>query len=236
MLIIHILLNKYALEKEIIFKDYGLVDIETPAGNWIRKYLNGRNQYNMNTFAWDPKYSRLFIFNLTKENKVLGFQVRNFKNSAIKYVTHTLEMIYKKHEIEIPISDEFSEVNRLSFLFGMNTTDFGQSIIVTEGPLDSFLIPNGMSVCGTNNDFPFELDNILWLYDSDDSGNKKAIERLSNGEYVFLWKKYIKDLGLNVFTTKIDYTDIVKFAKVQKKNLLPLRDYFSNNKYDIYYV
>jgi hypothetical protein len=224
-------LEKYAIPKATIFKSYELVDIKSQKSNWIRKYLSDRHQLNFDAFAWDPKYSRLFIFNLTKEDKVLGLQVRNFKSEP-KYVTHTIEMLYKHIEQSYEKTPEFLEVNRLSFLFGMCTTDFTRPIIVTEGPLDSFLIPNGMSVCGIDNDFPFEIGNIRWMYDCDTPGMKKAMEKLLRGEYVFLWKKYLRDCGFEIYANKIDYNDVVKFAKINNKNLLSLNDYFSNSKYD----
>lgn len=228
-------LKKYAIEKNIIFDKYNLVNINSQSANWIRKYLFDRNQFELNNFGWDQKYKRLFIFNLIKENKVLGFQVRNFK-SNVKYITHTLEMIYKYLDIKHEKNEEFLEVNKLSFLFGLNTTDFNAPIIITEGPLDSFLIPNGMSVCGINNEFPFEIANLMWMYDCDPPGTKKAVEKIMNSEYVFLWKKYIKDIGFDTFAKKIDYSDIVKFARINNKNLLPLNDYFSNNKYDAFWI
>jgi hypothetical protein len=228
-------LEKYALDKSLIFDKYNLLEIKSYACNWIRKYLSERHQYNFDTFAWDPKYNRLFIFNLTKQNKVLGFQVRNFKSEP-KYVTHTIEMIYRHLEMPFENTVESAEVNRLSFLFGMNTTDFSRPIIVTEGPLDSFLIPNGMSVCGIDNDFPLEIGNIRWMYDYDEPGLRKTVEKMMRAEYVFLWRKFIKDTGIEVFSKKVDYTDIVKFAKKQRRNLLPLDDYFSNSKYDANYI
>lgn len=181
--------EKYSIEKSAIFEKYDLVSLKSPAGSWAKRYLAERHQYDDNVFGWDPKLRRLFIFNLTKENRVIGFQVRNFKSEP-KYVTHTLEMIYKHLEKPYEKDSEFMEVNRLSFLFGMNTTDFNRPIIITEGPLDSFLIPNAMSVCGTDNEFPFEISNLRWMYDCDPPGMKKAMEKMIHGEYVFLWKKY----------------------------------------------
>lgn len=229
------ILEQYAIPKEIIYKHYGLTDIEDPKNSWIRNYLKQRYQTNNNVFAWDQKKSRLFIFNLTKENKVLGFQVRNFKSEP-KYVTHTLEMIYRKLELALPTDEQFKELTRLSFLFGLSTTDFSQMITITEGPLDAFLIRNGMSVCGTGNDFPFEISNIRWMYDFDKDGTAKALEKISQGESVFLWKKYIAAVGLNIYKEKLDYTDAITIAKKSNKNLLSLDGFFSTCKYDSYYI
>jgi predicted RNA-binding Zn-ribbon protein involved in translation (DUF1610 family) len=228
------LLEKYALPKEYIIKHYNLKTI-SEGGRWIQNYLKQRHQTNYDVFAWDQKLMRLFIFNLTREGKVIGFQVRNFKSEP-KYVTHTLEMIYKKLEIAMPTSDDFKEVTRLSFLFGLASTDFSQMITITEGPLDSFLIRNGMSTCGLDNDFPFEISNIRWMFDYDKDGTAKALEKIKHGESVFLWKKYIADMGLNIYKKKVDYTDVITIAKKSRLNLLPINNYFSSSKYDAYYI
>jgi len=229
------ILEKYALPRELIFKHYGLSEIDEPSNKWIKKYLKQRFQTNHHVFGWDKKLFRLFIFNYTKKGNVIGFQVRNFKSEP-KYITHTLDMIYKKIEIALPTDDHFHELTKLSFLFGIASTDFSQMITITEGPLDSFLIRNGMSVCGIDNDFPFEISNIRWMYDHDEPGTKKALERIHRGESVFLWKKFISDMGLDIYKKKVDYTDVIMIAAKSGLHLLPINEYFSSSKYDSYYI
>lgn len=229
------ILEKYAVPRDAIFKKYQLTEIDESSNKWIRKYLKERHQTNHTVFGWNTKLMRLFIFNYTQQGKVLGFQVRNFKSSP-KYVTHTLKMIYMNFNIAIPTADDFNEVTRISFLFGIATTDFSQMITITEGPLDAFLIHNGMSTCGINNDFPFEISNVRWMYDYDKDGISAALKKISNKELVFLWTKYIGDVGLNIYKKKIDYTDIVTIAKKTRRTLLPIDSYFSNSKYDSYYI
>ncbi|MCK9574556.1 MAG: hypothetical protein WC979_01480 [Candidatus Pacearchaeota archaeon] len=229
------ILEKYAIPKAAIFKHWNLTEIDAPENGWIRKYLKDRHQTNNNVFGWDKKLTRLFIFNLTLEGKVLGFQVRNFKTEP-KYVTHTLEMIYKKMEIAIPTDKLFEESSKLSFIFGISTTDFSEMITITEGPLDSFLIRNAMSACGLENEFPFDISNKRYMYDYDSAGTSKALEKIKEGESVFLWKKYIADIGINIYKNKLDYTDVVTIAKSTKINLLPINGFFSDSKYDAFYI
>jgi len=228
-------LKKYAIDKNLILKKYKLIPIEHREANWAKRYLISRHQFNFDLFAWDPNLKRLFILNLIDENKVLGIQVRNFKNEP-KYVTHTLEMIYKHIGLEYEHIENFKDINKLSFLFGLNTTNFSLPIIVTEGPLDSFLLNNAMSICGIDNEFPFEVANLRWMYDRDDDGIKKSMKKIINGEYVFLWKKYIKDVGIDINFNKIDFNDIVIQTKKQNKNLISVGGYFSNSKYDANHI
>lgn len=228
-------LKKNAINKDLIFNKYKLISIEHPEANWAKKYLISRQQFNYESFAWDPNIKRLFILNLIDENKVLGMQVRNFKSEP-KYITYTLEMIHKHIGLEYEHIENFKDINKLSFLFGLNSTNFSLPIIITEGPLDSFLLNNAMSVCGIDNEFPFEISNIRWMYDRDKDGIKKSMKKIINGEYVFLWKKYIKDVGIDVNFNKVDFNDIVIEAKKQNKNLISVAGYFSNSKYDANHI
>lgn len=227
------ILEKYALPKEQIISHYNLTPINNPSNSWIRKYLNERHQLSHEIFAWDNEKTRLFIFNQTKNGNVLGFQVRNFKSEP-KYVTHTLEMIYKKMELPIPNDPLFVESSKLSFTFGLFDVDFSQMITITEGPLDSFLIRNCMSTCGIDNDFPFDIKNKRYMYDYDEPGIKAALEKISQGESVFLWKKYINKVGINIYKKKLDYTDLVTISKKTRVNLLPIDGFFSESKWDSY--
>ena len=226
-------LDKYAFEKSVIFAKYELVDPNSSSGNWCRKYLLGRCQYNMNLFGWDTNKFRLFIFNLTKTGKILGFQVRNFKTEP-KYVTHSNEMIRKHLGLEIEQTTEFEEVNRLSYLFGISTTDFTRSILVTEGPLDSFLLPNCVSTCGTNNDVPFDLANLYYIYDKDKPGMEKAIEKLKSGQNVLLWGKFLKACGIEATDRKLDMTDVFKWCRDNELKVPNLFQFMGNSNYDIY--
>lgn len=228
------LLDKYAIDKSIIFETYKLKSVKNV--NWARNYLTNRHQFNFDLFGWDDTRMRLFIFNLTKSGKILGFQVRNFKTEP-KYVTHTLKMIYETLKIDIKDIEEFDEVNKLSFLFGLNTINLSKPVIKTEGPLDSFLLQNALSYCGADNDLPLDIPEIRYLFDFDKTGTTHAIEKLKSGEYVFLWKQYLKDIGYEIIPNKkIDMTDIITWAYKNSVELPNVLKYFGNTTYDIYNI
>jgi len=227
------LLEKYGVDREEIIKKFNLSEITARENWWIKKYLTERFQTNFKVFANDKKLNRFFIFNLTPNGKVIGYQVRNFKRDP-KYVTHTLEMIYEHLGKQYDKSNKaLKEVNRLSFLFGLSTVNFNKQITVFEGPLDSFLFENGMSVCGIDNDFPLDIP-IRWMYDYDNAGIKKSIEKLNNGGSVFLWRKYLKDLKFKLNVNKLDFTDLMKYIKQKEINKIPFDSYFTSDKYDAY--
>ena len=226
------ILNKYAIPRDKMMYFFHLCEISSNAK--IKEYLDGRFQHNYNKFGYDAKNDRLFIFNLTDQNKVIGFQVRNF-NREPKYVTYDLSMIYKKLKLKVENEEEFEEADKLSFCFGLDTVDFSKDIIVTEGPLDSFLLKNGMCMCGLKNNFPFDLANVKYMYDYDEPGTKKSLELAKTGQSVFMWKKYCKDANINK-EGKLDWTDVIKYSKEHNQEVLNPSDYFTSSKYDLFYI
>ena len=105
--------------------------------------------------------------------------------------------------------------------------------MVTEGPLDSFLLPNAISTCGASNkielDFPF-----YYLFDSDQTGKKHSIDNIKKGNNVFLWSKFIRDYGIPN-RKKWDINDVYLWFISKgldfKKIIWP--NYFSNDYLDI---
>jgi hypothetical protein len=225
------LLDRYATTKEILFKKLNLIEITHKDAWWIKKYLIKREQLNFKKFAWDKGRNRLIIFNILPSGKVLGFQARNFKSQP-KYVTYTISMIYNKIlEIESEDTEDFRDVERLSFLFGLGELNTENAITVFEGPLDSFLLDNGMSVCGIENAFPLDIPH-RYLFDKDEAGTRKSLELLNKGETVFLWAKFMRDNKIKL-KGKLDLNDIVIYFKERNESVPNLNDYFSNSKYDL---
>lgn len=201
----------------------------------IYVYLQKRLQPDMSRFSWDPKKEQLYIFNLIPDTtRVLGYQIRNFKHSP-KYMTYQLTKIYEMLGREV--SEDLDEANEISTYFGALSLDLTRPITVFEGPLDSFLMRNAVATCSSNIDFPFETNNIRYMYDYDKAGVTAALARANEGKSVFLWKKLLTDIGINNLNgKKMDLTDLLVLCKRKGIKLPKLGDYFSKNKYDIYEI
>lgn len=228
-------LDEFAVDRKDLMDALGLVEMSAQVAFGIKKYLVKRFQLEFSKFAYDPKNHRLIIFNRLPNKRILGFQVRNFRKEP-KYITYTLEMVYDLMKIEYNAKDEdFKEADRLSFLFGLETTDFTRPITVFEGPLDSFLHPNGMSTCGIDNDFPLDIP-VRWMYDYDVPGVKKSLEMLDNGETVFMWKKFLDDNKIFRDFRKLDYTDYKEYMNENSKKEMDTDGYFTNDKFDAIFL
>ena len=147
-------------------------------------------------------------------------------------------MILSKCNIEIPDNDEFITINKLSILFGLNTINPEKNIIITEGPLDSFLLPNAISICGIGNlelTEYFETGQLKYLFDKDETGTKAAIKKYKEGASVFLWKKFLKENFPSLYNNnnKVDVSDIFKIKGDKNINWYK---YFSeaNDKYALF--
>lgn len=227
------LIKKYAINKEEFKTKMGFIDVEKHS---ISTYLKNRLQYNFDNFAWNNKDNQLLIFNQTADNKkIIGLQIRNFKKTP-KYLTFDLENIYKLLGKNVPETEDFKYLNKLSNFFGILKIDINKKITAFEGPLDSFLYENSIATCSVNQDFPFDID-FRWFYDKDAAGKNKSIEKINKGQSVFLWKKFLidADLGINP-NQKLDLNKLLVFVKDNGFKIPYLSNYFSENKYDLIWI
>lgn len=227
-------IEKYLIPRKEFMSKMGFAEANTP---WIQKYLRSRLQFDDKKFAWNKNASKLLIMNLTKDKEfVIGAQIRNFKASP-KYLTFKLDRIYS--EIlgkDVPETDDFDFANTISTIFGIFNLDINKPIMAFEGPLDSFLVNNGVGICSSKNQWPFDFP-VNWLYDQDKEGKKQSMNRLSKGENVFLWRKFLEEESIKLNRSKkIDLTDIYTYCRDNNKGYPKLQKYFSNNKYDIYWL
>lgn len=120
--------------------------------------------------------------------------------------------------------------NELNAVYNYYLVNNAKPIICVEGPIDSMFINNSIAVSGLRvNDV--SLHGKYFLLDNDKAGKAKSIKLLKNGECVFLWKKYLKDLGL--YKNPKDINDLILMIdKNDKFTFEELKPYFSNSIYD----
>lgn len=224
-------LLEYGIERADIEKHYNLVHISK---NNIYNYLQKRCQPSIERFSWNTKKEQLYIFNLIPETtKVIGFQIRNFKYKP-KYMTFKLSKIYE--ELGLEITKELLDIDEISSAFGLLNMDLNKPITVFEGPLDSFLYKNSIATCSSNIDPPILVNQYRYFYDWDAAGRNAAMEKINRGSPVFLWKKLFKELEIAEPTKKMDLTDLLIMSKRNNIKLPKLSNFFSSDKYDIYWI
>jgi hypothetical protein len=228
-------ISQILLSREKLMSDLNLVEVNSSK---IYRYILRRNQKPDQRFAWSDKYEKLYLFNLTPEDKVLGLQVRNMhsiKGSA-KYLTYKLSGIYEKmlKEKNQEILDAAKVVDPISHVFGIGFLDFSLPITVFEGPMDSWFWPNSVGLCSLENKFPFDVENVRFWYDWDKAGKQKSIELLSGGHSIFNWGKFLEENDITK-NRKWDLNDMVIHLRTTGKKIKRFDNYFTDDVLDLRY-
>lgn len=229
---------KYGIKREEFKNMLNLLEISS---DWKSKrgyeYLISRLQFRFHNFLYDSKTDCIVILNMC-DDYVIGFQLRLLGKNVPKekrFLTYNLNRIYKKilkkPDVEIP-----EDLNTISSLFGIYEVNVYKPIIVTEGPMDAFLLPNAIATCGANKRLAVELP-FWYLFDADKTGQKHAIAELKNRRHVFLWGKLKNELKLPK-RDKWDVNDVVLYLYQQygKEYKLDWYKYFSDNVLDMMYL
>ena len=207
-------------------------------GSKIQRYIQRRNQRMDSRFAWDPRKEKLFLFNLTPDEKIIGLQVRNMNSvkGSSKYLTYKLSGIYEKLLMvkDQEIIERAKTVDPISYVFGIGTLDFGAPITIFEGPMDSWMWHNSVGLCSLENKFPFDVENIRFWYDWDKSGIDKTIDLLAKGFTVFNWGKFLEENDITK-NRKWDLNDLVVHLRTTGKKIRRFDNYFTNDALDLRY-
>lgn len=233
-------IEKLALSFEDIALGYNIYPINE---NTYRAYPYLRSRMlhkKLNRFGYDPRRKELYIFNLTKDKKIIGFQVRKLTNSyGPKYRTYDIERIYEKLNIKLDVTeDEIYSLNKISILFGILQTDLNRKFTVFEGPIDSMFIPNSIGLGGVKKDITdfTDIPHTRYFFDNDSKGKNKMIEKIKKGNYVFLWERFLDKYNIKPNKVK-DLNDLIKYEYKYKIGCLKnLDDFFSNDELDIVWL
>jgi len=219
-------IRKYSLTKEKLKEYLGFTEINNTN---CETFLLNRYQNNNNNFLYQPKTNSLVILNGI-DDIIIGYQIRPLKQK--KYFTYKLSTIYK--ECDLDINDSVSKLDNISSIFNILNINFDRNVTVFEGPMDSFLYDNSIALSGAHNVLDFEIENMQYWFDNDETGKKKAISKIKEGNKIFLWKKYLNDNSIMEHIK--DLNDLIIYSKNNGIKLLPFDNYFSNNKLNIIHV
>jgi len=220
------------IPREMFMKEMGLQEVR---GSKMENYLIRRNQQSDDKFAWDPETGKLYLFNLSKDNEILGLQFRNMDSTyGSKYYTYKLSGIWEKllKTDDQSLIEEAKKIDPVSFVFNVGRISFDRTITIFEGPMDSWLWKNSVALCSIENKFPFDVENVQYWYDWDNAGRQKHSELLSAGKRVFNWKKFLVDHELPI-NRKWDLNDLVNFLRAKRIKIRRLDNYFTEEILDL---
>jgi len=202
----------------------------------VYKYLIGRgippefhkNIYQAKYWKNEDESEWIIVMLNRRENKVLGLQIRNLKEGKrrmfkIYNYENLLEWIsIGKDEQEVLDINQLVIYNKLSYYFNILNVDFGDTITVFEGYLDSLFFPNSIGLVGVNTDYRFLEGNeleIQYFFDNYEAGYKKSEEKIKDGWPVFLWKKLFESI-VDKKNANDPYALLHRISKVKDINKL----------------
>lgn len=226
-------ISEVLIKRSDFMRSLGLQEVY---GSKIQRYVARRNQKMDSRFAWDPSKERLFLFNLTPDEKILGLQVRNMNSvkGSPKYFTYKLSGIYEKllRVTDAELLSLAKSVDPISHVFGIGFIDFGSNITIFEGPMDSWMWNNSVGLCSLENKFPFEIENVRYWYDWDKAGIEKSMDLLAKGFSVFNWGKFLEENDITK-NRKWDLNDLVVHLRTTGKKIKRFDNYFTNDALDL---
>lgn len=225
-------IDKLSIGREEFKNALGLSECDNPADyNEGRAYLIKRCQYNFKKFLFNKNTDELFLLNLTPSGKIFGAQVRGIRNTrgGSKYISLNISKL--REYAKLSKMEESENFDQMSLLFNALLIDYTKPIIATEGPMDSFLLPNGIAMCGGGKHIPLNF-KIYYMFDSDNAGVEFAIDKLKHGAPVFMWSKFIDDLKLP-HRKKWDWNDVILYSREYGLRIPKIGVYFTDEKLDI---
>lgn len=201
---------------------------------------------------FDSRDDKVYLFNIDyKSDRVLGFAIRRIGEvEGPKYLIKNYAEFNKTGLVKDMNQEVMHEVDSLNNYFNVLNVDFTKEVIVTEGQIDSLFITNCIATTGVSKS-KLLLENLLTkknakiFFDNDLAGKRQSIELIKKGYSVFLWSKFISDLGKSYPEHRLkikmikDINDaystlafIDERTDIEKFNTL-VRKYFSDSELDI---
>lgn len=222
------IIEKYAVKREDLKNCFGLIEIKDSS---VFQWLRNRLQFQDEKFLYSPSKNYILILNLTPSGKILGAQRRLFAGDN-RFLTYKLSKLYEAMNKPFEVTPEqLDYLDTLSMLFNICLVNFKRPVTLFEGPMDSFLLKNSIANTGANKQLSVDIP-IRYFYDKDITGQDKSIEKLNQGEKVFLWTKLSNNLGLS-YRKKWDLNDLIIYLRTNHINVPNFEEYFSNDPLDI---
>lgn len=180
---------------------------DLPTNHRFRKYCEGRKipldeVYYTDKFDKLSEYAdtpvkdkeRLVIPFFTEEGDLFAVQGRSLEKEQIRYIT----LMFDKDRPK---------------LFGLNKINQEETIIVVEGPIDSFFLKNSLAMAGSDGLPNKYKTNAIICFDNEPRSNEivsKMRKSLEEGYRTVIWPDSIKEKDINdMVLSNLDVESIV---------------------------
>jgi|TARA_B100000768_G_C11259511_1_gene368097 hypothetical protein len=230
--------QKHAIDIDLFKSKFKAKSIEP--GEWIWFQLKDRLLHKkLDEFLYSAKEHRLWILNLSTDNKIIGAQTRRMKGYGQRYLSYDLPKLYEEMGQPLQVGEaESNQLAKISTLFGIMRVSFQRPVTLFEGPLDAKFMSNSLALAtaGRSTEEFDEIETVRYMFDNDDTGKKKMIEKLKKGRPVFMWSKFLKDSNLDTYNIK-DLNDLmIKCFELKSDAFKNINNYFTSSQLDLWYI
>ena len=228
--------SRLAMDLDRVKLTYGLESIDE--NHPVYSYVSKRQlTHKLDYLLYWPKAKRLVILNCLQSPclerrwneqgdylhlgaKVIGFQARDLTNKAsVKYLTYSLERMRADSDLVYDPKEGCEDyIKMMGGVFFSTEIDTSKQILVTEGPIDAMCLPNAMALCGSSKNITKidENPNIHYVFDNDETGLRKAKDKMLLGKTMFNWPMLLRKIGVDNLK---DINEVVMHCKMTDQEI-----------------
>jgi hypothetical protein len=203
-----------------VFKSRNVIDLtpvsELNISHLARAYLLGRGipeeqfdrlYYCPNFKEWTNKQKKVFADTKNDDGRII-IPLIDEQGNLFGYQGRSLDFNAKMRYITVMLDEDAPKI------FGLDRINPEETVYVTEGPFDSFFIPNSIAMCGSDVDLRHLDYQFVFVYDNEPR-NKQIVEKITRaaqqGHRVVIFPKNLREKDLNdMVNSGINVKDVIE--------------------------
>ena len=203
-----------------VFKSKSVIDL-TPVSELnnshpARAYLLGRGipeeQFDRLYYCpkfkeWTNKQKKVFADTNNDDARII-IPLKDRDGNLFGYQGRSLDADAKMRYVTIMLDEDAPKI------FGLDKINPEETVYVTEGPFDSFFVPNSIAMCGSDVDLRSLDYQFVFVYDNEPR-NKQIVEKITRaaqqGHRVVIFPKNLREKDLNdMVNSGINVKDVIE--------------------------
>lgn len=203
-----------------VFKSKSVIDLtpvsELNNSHLARAYLLGRGipeeQFDRLYYCpkfkeWTNKQKKVFADTNNDDARII-IPLKDRDGNLFGYQGRSLDADAKMRYVTIMLDEDAPKI------FGLDKINPEETVYVTEGPFDSFFIPNSIAMCGSDVDLRSLDYQFVLVYDNEPR-NKQIVEKIARaaeqGHKVVIFPKSVREKDLNdMVNSGINVKDVIE--------------------------
>ena len=203
-----------------VFKSKSVIDLtpvsELNNSHLARAYLLGRGipeeqfdrlYYCPKFKAWTNKQKKVFADTNNDDARII-IPLMDQDGNLFGYQGRSLDINAKMRYVTIMLDEDAPKI------FGLDKINPEETVYVTEGPFDSFFVPNSIAMCGSDVNLSAYDYQFVFVYDNEPR-NKQIVEKIARsaeqGHKVVIFPNSLREKDLNdMVNSGINVKDVIE--------------------------